>query len=250
MRVTVSTRVFAVFALLLGLAFAISTHLYFNEHQFDTQLETLADDRLRVGSDAAGISQQTGQILKLAEAFDQASPEEKSGIAELFRSSLSENEEAIRMFSAAHNAALPAAIAKRRDNILQALGQQNSTVDFRIRAIDYANAVQQFSTAVVGQLNNRYQTLIQSEVRARDKAIALVLAGVALAGLAMLYLYRSVIYRLLRLQSCMSAIIEGREVAIPTAGGDEIASMGRALEYLVTTLKRREARLEDQLIFQ
>lgn len=250
MRVTVSTRVFAVFALLMGLAFAISAHLYFLEHQFDTQLEILADDRLRVGVDTAKISQQTGQILKLAEALGPASPEMKSGVTGLLRSSLSESEASVRLLSGANDAAIPSVIDARRVKLLQALDHQRSPIDYPALATDYANAVQQFTKSIFDQQSNRYAALIQSEVKARHQAITLVLLGLVLGGLAMLYLYRTVIFRLLRLQSCMSAIIEGREAAIPTDGSDEIASMGRALEYLVTTLRRREARLEDQLIFQ
>lgn len=59
-----------------------------------------------------------------------------------------------------------------------------------------------------------------------------------------------VIKRLLELQRAMSAFVEGRQQKIPTDGKDEIASMGRALEYLVTTLQTREQSLEDQLSFQ
>ena len=88
------------------------------------------------------------------------------------------------------------------------------------------------------------------DARAAQQAIILGSAGLLLAALAMAYLYNSVIRRLLKLQSSMSAFVEGRDEKIPTSGNDEIASMGRALDYLVTTLKRREARLEEQLIFQ
>ena len=88
------------------------------------------------------------------------------------------------------------------------------------------------------------------DARAAQQAIILGSAGLLLAALAMAYLYNTVIRRLLKLQSSMSAFVEGRDEKIPTSGNDEIASMGRALDYLVTTLKRREARLEEQLIFQ
>jgi len=66
----------------------------------------------------------------------------------------------------------------------------------------------------------------------------------------MIYLYWHVIRQLLLLQTSMAAFVEGREADIPTSGNDEIASMGRALDYLVTTLRRREALLGDQLDFQ
>lgn len=66
----------------------------------------------------------------------------------------------------------------------------------------------------------------------------------------MIYLYWHVIRQLLLLQTSMAASVEGREADIPMSGNDEIASMGRALDYLVTTLRRREALLGDQLDFQ
>lgn len=75
-------------------------------------------------------------------------------------------------------------------------------------------------------------------------------AGSALAILLLVYVNRTVITRLMGLQDSMAAFVEGRRVDIPTDGTDEIATMGRALDYLVTTLQRREERLEDQLNFQ
>lgn len=74
--------------------------------------------------------------------------------------------------------------------------------------------------------------------------------GTLLAILILVYINRTVIRRLMGLQDSMAAFVEGRRVEIPTDGTDEIATMGRALDYLVTTLQRREERLEDQLNFQ
>ena len=74
--------------------------------------------------------------------------------------------------------------------------------------------------------------------------------GVLLAIFLLIYVNRTVIKRLMGLQDSMAAFVQGRRVEIPTEGTDEIATMGRALDYLVTTLQRREERLEDQLNFQ
>ena len=86
--------------------------------------------------------------------------------------------------------------------------------------------------------------------KSQNKALLFSLFGMLIIVLAMIYLYWHVMRRLLLLQTSMAAFVEGREADIPTSGNDEIASMGRALDYLVTTLRRREARLGDQLDFQ
>ncbi len=78
-------------------------------------------------------------------------------------------------------------------------------------------------------------------------------AGLLAMGSAIVvafYFNRSIVSRLLRLQSSMAAFVDGRETEIPTDGDDEIGSMGRALEYLVTTLRACEARLAEQVDFR
>ncbi len=64
------------------------------------------------------------------------------------------------------------------------------------------------------------------------------------------YLNAVVVRRLSNLHRSMSSFVAGQSAEIPTDGDDELGAMGRALDYLVTTLKRREATLEDQLDFQ
>lgn len=83
-----------------------------------------------------------------------------------------------------------------------------------------------------------------------NQFITLGAIGAIIAILLLVYVNRTVIKRLMGLQDSMAAFVEGRRVPIPTDGTDEIATMGRALDYLVTTLQRREERLEDQLNFQ
>lgn len=88
---------------------------------------------------------------------------------------------------------------------------------------------------------------------ANDLSVATLIAGTLVFFLAvglLVYINRTVVARLMGLQNSMSAFVEGRTVDIPTEGQDEIATMGRALDYLVTTLRRREESLEQQLNFQ
>ncbi len=95
----------------------------------------------------------------------------------------------------------------------------------------------------IAQTRERADSLI-------NQFIILGAVGAIIAILLLVYVNRTVITRLMGLQDSMAAFVEGRRVPIPTEGSDEIATMGRALDYLVTTLQRREERLEDQLNFQ
>jgi len=98
-----------------------------------------------------------------------------------------------------------------------------------------------------------YQVHIDPEVAPISFNSALMIsAGLMVVALACAFwlVNAGIIVRLLQLQRAMSAYVEGRHQEIPTHGNDEIASMGRALEYLVTTLQTREQSLEDQLSFQ
>jgi signal transduction histidine kinase/CheY-like chemotaxis protein len=73
--------------------------------------------------------------------------------------------------------------------------------------------------------------------------LALVSSCVCGAGLILLYLRRSVIRRLYRLQEAMQAHVDGRVTTIDTEGTDELAEMGRALEFFVRTISERRAEL-------
>ena len=67
-------------------------------------------------------------------------------------------------------------------------------------------------------------------------ALLSTLAGV----LIFLYVRRSVVLRLRRLEDSMLARVDGRDVAIPTEGADEIAAMARATAFFVESIERRE----------
>jgi signal transduction histidine kinase/DNA-binding response OmpR family regulator len=74
-------------------------------------------------------------------------------------------------------------------------------------------------------------------------SIATSLLCLAAGTAIFVYVRRAVITRLNVLQQYMRAKVEGRPAAISTAGEDEIAEMGRATQFFVTELKKREEAL-------
>jgi signal transduction histidine kinase len=72
---------------------------------------------------------------------------------------------------------------------------------------------------------------------------ALALFCVCGAALVLVYVRRSVIRRLHRLQEAMQSYVAGAASTIETQGTDELADMARALEFFVRTISEREAAL-------
>jgi len=72
---------------------------------------------------------------------------------------------------------------------------------------------------------------------------ALTLLCIVAAGGILIYIRRSVIDRLHRLQEAMRTHVGGQVTAIDTHGHDEIADMARALEFFVTAISEREIAL-------
>ena len=70
----------------------------------------------------------------------------------------------------------------------------------------------------------------------------------ALAGAAGVFLYvvRSVVMRLRSLSESMRARIDGRDAPISASGTDEIAEMGAATQFFVTTIEQRERMLKER----
>ena len=106
------------------------------------------------------------------------------------------------------------------------------------------------TTPVPGDLEARRVALARDRDAFQKKILLFGLLAIGAFGLTGYFLNAGVIRRLLNLQQSMSAFVDGRQREIPTEGNNEIASMGRALEYLVTTLRRREETLEAQVQFQ
>lgn len=75
-----------------------------------------------------------------------------------------------------------------------------------------------------------------------------VVSGLALAGAAAVFLYvvRSVVLRLRTLSESMRARVDGRSAPISAAGTDEIAEMGAATQFFVTTIEQRERTLKER----
>lgn len=78
--------------------------------------------------------------------------------------------------------------------------------------------------------------------------ILFIIAVICLLGaIGILFLVKTgALKRLNALRQSMVAHVEGRAVAIPDSGNDEIADMGMALAYFVATIQAREQSLNDQ----
>jgi signal transduction histidine kinase len=81
-----------------------------------------------------------------------------------------------------------------------------------------------------------------------QRLIAIVIVGVIAAAVILIYISRSVIRRLHRLQLSMQGRQAGLETPIDTHGRDEIAEMAQALDFFVRTISEREAETERALV--
>ena len=79
-------------------------------------------------------------------------------------------------------------------------------------------------------------------------AVFALISTLALAGSAGVFLYvvRSVVIRLRRLSDGMRARIDGQDAPISASGNDEIAEMGAATQYFVSTIEQRERLLKER----
>jgi len=102
-------------------------------------------------------------------------------------------------------------------------------LDFHVR-----NIVQRRNLEVSTEVDNRTILLL---------AVSAVLG--ALLVLMIIVVRRRVLARLTELTHAMTDHAAGRPATIPTAGRDELARMGQALQYFVTTLSDRERANEE-----
>lgn len=250
MKFSVAARVYTVFALLIVLAFGIGGYIYMDDQRIDARVESLVERRLAVRVDMARLAEHIGTIEDIAGSIDSEDtwPPQRN-LTELIEAAIAGSKTVSERLKAQVPDVEAVKLEDPRDAISAAL-RSPQTVFLSPLAKDYADAAKSLSDRVVGAITAERQQLgLVGKISERN-ALVFAVFGLIVATGAMIYLYRNVIRRLLRLQSSMSAFVEGRDEDIPTEGNDEIASMGRALDYLVTTLKRRELRLEEQLIFQ
>jgi class 3 adenylate cyclase len=82
----------------------------------------------------------------------------------------------------------------------------------------------------------------------RYSTVFILVSVLALAGSAGIFLYivRSVVLRLRGLSQSMSARIDGHDAPISVSGSDEIAEMGAATQYFVSTIEQRERLLKER----
>lgn len=88
------------------------------------------------------------------------------------------------------------------------------------------------------------------DLSGRITASFILLAGVAVVCLLavviiLVYVRGHVIRRLDQLRTCMQSHVSGQARAIPTAGGDEIADLGKAFHFFTAGISYREGALRD-----
>ncbi|MEM7652010.1 MAG: histidine kinase dimerization/phospho-acceptor domain-containing protein, partial [Pseudomonadota bacterium] len=118
-----------------------------------------------------------------------------------------------------------------------------------------AFAGQQAASTRFLELDRAFIDAIRADVAAQERALDDVIATKshlveALAAVTVLvtvfiifYIYRGVIRRVERLSDTMTDHVAGKKSPIDSEGTDEIAEMGRALNYFVETIDRREGEL-------
>jgi len=252
MKVSVATRVFMVFALLVFLIIGIG-YVAFNDHQrLDLQEDSLVERQLTTLLNIAEVRSQMAHISSLAKAFDKdPNAASSKAVIEEIRATIHAKDVLISSLLPGTESEIRRQQEGARSKILNALDKNaNTFTPLHPVTMEYEDVINSIAEASIARIQIDQNDLRAASENAQKRALLLGLLGVAGVIIAMIYLYQSVIRRLLLLQSSMAAFVEGREAEIPTYGNDEIASMGRALDYLVTTLRRRETRLEDQLEFQ
>lgn len=250
MKFSVAARIYTVFALLIVLAFGIGGYIYVDDQRIDARVEKLVERRLAARVDMARLAEHTATIQDIAgsiDSHDRWPPQQN--LVELIDAAIAGSKIVSERLKLQVPVTDTPALNDARAQITKALRSEDTSF-LSPMAKEYADAAKSLSDKVAAAIMAERQQLgLVGKISERN-ALVFAIFGLIVATGAMVYLYRNVIRRLLRLQSSMSAFVEGRDDEIPTEGNDEIASMGRALDYLVTTLRRRELRLEEQLLFQ
>ncbi len=140
--------------------------------------------------------------------------------------------------------------------LLEARAQQLETVHAEQDAL---KRNQQLADQLVAAVSGPQQRITQAALtlnadateRTRQTArqlIAIVILGAFAAAGILLYILRSVIRRLRRLQQSMQGRQAGLDTPIDTHGKDEFAEMAQALDFFVRTISEREAETERALV--
>jgi len=108
----------------------------------------------------------------------------------------------------------------------------------------FVASVAEIFAAIQQDVTNRAAEVDRSVSTTVLQIVAFALLSAAAGTLIFLYVRRSVVQRLRLLQESMRARVEGRAVAIPVEGADEIATMANATVFFVETIERREESLK------
>ena len=140
--------------------------------------------------------------------------------------------------------------------LLEARAQQLETVHAEQDAL---KRNQQLADQLVASVSGPQQRITQAALTlnaeatertrqtARQLIIIVIIGAFAAAGI-LLYILRSVIRRLRRLQQSMQGRQAGLDTPIDTHGKDEFAEMAQALDFFVRTISEREAETERALV--
>lgn len=240
------------FALVAVIVACIGTVIYTEHLKIEAQVKDLAERRQAILMDVADLRSRMKYITNVAEVFDNFPDITASkSLVEGIRNAVHASDILFTRLMSGFESEARRLQENSRSRILSALdGNDSTNTSLYSFTKDYEVVADEIAENAINRILAKRDAIGVAADKTHKNALLFSLFGMIIIVLAMIYLYRHVIRRLLLLQTSMAAFVEGREADIPTSGNDEIASMGRALDYLVTTLRRREARLGDQLDFQ
>lgn len=251
MRIRVATRVLGAFAIVIAMGVGVGTIAYIGSGKLRGSVDSLVDRQVPALVKATRLAVHAERLAALMDAWETASGTPAGDI--ILHSAMQEVEQGTALISALApdiDADLAADIEARRRALADMLARAGEDTVLGPYTQSYLAAAHGVTSIFSDRIAAERTGIELSATEVQRQILALGGTSLLVVFIVLAYLNRNVIGRLVRLQTSMAAFVEGREHEIPTTGSDEIASMGRALDYLVTTLKRREERLEEQLDFQ
>lgn len=251
MRIRVATRVLGAFAVVIAMGTGIGTIAYVGSGSINGRVEALVDRQVPALVKATQLSVHAERLAALTDAWESASGTPAGDV--ILLSAQQESKLGTALIAALApdiSEDIRARIDSSRRRLEDMLDGASEDTSLDPYAQAYLVEARQLNDLISNRIVAERAAIELSATAVQQQILSLGGAALIVIFAVLVYLNRNVIRRLVRLQTSMAAFVEGREHEIPTEGSDEIASMGRALDYLVTTLRRREERLEEQLNFQ
>ena len=134
-------------------------------------------------------------------------------------------------------------LAVRAEELALARQIEEALSDNKAVADRFDNAAATVALAIEQDVLARSTDVAAETGREANVILALSLFCIGSASFILVYIRRSVIHRLRRLQEAMQAQVAGQATTIDTGGADELADMATALQFFVNTISEREAAL-------